>query len=397
MSENAIKTPCPVCDSQDTALCINLESVPVYCNVLYSTKKTALAAPKGDIGLTFCQDCGHLFNGTFDSEKIDYSLEYENSLHYSARFQEYAEALAKDLVERHDLHEKTIVEIACGKGDFLSSVCQLGNNIGYGFDPSYEPDRHSEQALKNITIKQDYYSEKYADIKADLVCCRHALEHIETPKEFLSAVHKAVSAGHVDQGSAVYFEVPNSLYTLRDMGIWDIIYEHCGYFCENSLTRVFTESGFVVQRLNDSFGRQFLSIETTLADDQENSHTDIDMPAVRSYATAFEKKYEEKVKAWKDRLESYKKEGKRVSVWGAGSKGVTFLNALKVSEEIGNIVDLNVNKQGKFVPGTGHQVVSPDHLKEYQPNIVIVMNPIYTDEIAQSLKDMGVNATMVAE
>ena len=82
--------------------------------MLYSTRETALAAPKGDIGLTFCQDCGHLFNGTFDADKIDYNLEYENSLHYSARFQEYAEALAKDLVERHDLHEKTIIEIACG-------------------------------------------------------------------------------------------------------------------------------------------------------------------------------------------------------------------------------------------------------------------------------------------
>ncbi len=105
----------------------------------------------------------------------------------------------------------------------------------------------------------------------------------------------------------------------------------------------------------------------------------------------------EKVDTWKDRLETYKREGKRVSVWGAGSKGVTFLNALKVGGEIGNIVDLNVHKQGKFVPGTGHQVVSPMHLQEYQPDIVIVMNPIYTEEIAQSLKDMGVNAVMVAE
>ncbi len=393
MSENGSKT-CPVCDSKKTSLCINLEDVPVYCNVLYSARESALEAPKGDIGLTFCDDCGHLFNGTFDSQKIDYSLEYENSLHYSARFQEYAEALAKDLVDRHDLHEKKIVEIACGKGDFLASVCQLGNNTGYGFDPSYEPDRHSDNAVKNISIVQDYYSEKYADIKADLVCCRHALEHIESPKEFLNAVHATVTASN---GSAVYFEVPNSLYTLRDMGIWDIIYEHCGYFCENSLARAFTETGFSVQRLNDSFGRQFLSIETTLADNQENTHADIDMPSVRSYATAFEKKYVEKVDTWKDRLETYRKEGKRVSVWGAGSKGVTFLNALKVGNEIGNIVDLNVHKQGKFVPGTGHQVVSPMHLQEYQPDIVIVMNPIYTEEIAQSLKDMGVNAAMVAE
>ncbi len=388
------KTPCPVCDSKETSLCIDLKNVPVYCNVLYASRDEAIAAPKGDIGLTFCNDCGHLFNGTFDADKIDYSLEYENSLHYSARFQEYAKALAKDLVDRYDLQNKTIVEIACGKGDFLASVCQLGNNTGYGFDPSYEPDRHSEAALKNITIKQDYYSEKYADIKADLVCCRHALEHIETPKEFLTAVHKAVTAGN---GSAVYFEVPNSLYTLRDMGIWDIIYEHCGYFCENSLARAFTENGFTVTRLNDSFGRQFLSIETELSKDPTVSHAEIELPEVRAYATAFEKKYEEKLASWKERLESFKKEGKRVSVWGAGSKGVTFLNVLKAGDEIGNIVDLNINKQGKYVPGTGHEVVSPDHLKEYQPDIVIVMNPIYTDEIAQSLKGMGVNATMVAE
>lgn len=395
MLNNLIQKPCPVCDSQFTSLCIRLEEVPIYCSVLYPSRDLALAAPKGDISLMFCKDCGHLFNGTFDAQKIEYGADYDNSLHYSGKFREYAESLARDLVQRYDLHGKKIIEIACGKGDFLAYICQLGNNSGYGFDPSYEPDRQSGQTFRNVTITQDYYSERYADLEADLVCCRHALEHIEKPKDFLNVVHAAVTA---NKGAAIYFEVPNSLYTLKDMGIWDIIYVHCGYFCENSLARAFTESGFSVKRLNANFGGQFLSIETELADShQAKAHSDIDMPSMTAYAEAFEKNYADKVATWKSRLHAFRQEGKRVVVWGAGAKGVTFLNALKVRDEIGGIVDLNVHKHGKYVPGTGHRVVGPDHLREYRPDVVIVMNPIYADEITQSLKEMGIDAAIITE
>jgi SAM-dependent methyltransferase len=391
----AIKTQCPVCESGDTALCISLNDVPVYCNVLYPTLEQSLQAPRGDINLVFCRECGHLFNGTFDSQKIDYSLEYENSLHYSGRFQEYAEALAEDLTQRHDLHNKSIVEIACGKGDFLVHICRLGANRGFGFDPSYERDRHSDEALGDVRIVQDYYSDEYADIDVDLLCCRHALEHIETPRQFLDIVRKAV--GNNDE-AVLYFEVPNSMYTLRDLGIWDIIYEHCGYFCENSLARAFSESGFAVHRLGESFGKQFLSIETSpAAKGKHNGQTWTPVASVAEHADAFEHRYAEKLATWKKRLEQFGGQGNRVVVWGAGSKGVTFLNVLKAGDEVDSIVDLNPHKQGKYVPGTGHRVVSPDYLKEYRPDIVIVMNPIYKDEIAAMVAKMGVDARIIVE
>lgn len=395
MPENKTQSSCPVCDSWATSSCITLADVPIYCSVLYSSREASLAASRGDIHLKFCRDCGHLFNATFDPNKIEYGEDYDNSLHYSGKFRQYAEALARDLVARYNLHGKKIVEIACGKGDFLAYICEVGDNTGFGFDPSYEPERQDEQAQSRITITQDYYSERYADLATDLVCCRHALEHIDKPKAFLKVVHAAVTA---NQGAPLYFEVPNSLFTLKDMGIWDIIYVHCGYFCENSLARAFTDSGFAVQRLNDSFGGQFLSIETTLADGTDPAYqpktTLADMTA---YAEAFEQNYEGKVATWRQRLAEFKDQGQRVVVWGAGAKGVTFLNALKVGEEIGYLVDLNVHKHGKYVPGTGHQVVSPEHLKIYQPDVVIVMNPIYADEIAESLKTMGVNASLLTE
>ena len=386
---------CPVCDSQETSLCTKLDDVPVYCNVLYPTHEAAVAAPKGDISLRFCRSCGHLYNGTFDPQQIDYSLEYENSLHYSGKFQEYADALAEDLIERYNLQDKTIVEIACGKGDFLAQLCQSGGNRGYGFDPSYEPGRHSDEALHNVTIVQDYYSDKYAEIEADLICCRHALEHIDTPQEFLNIVRSAVGD---NKDAALYFEVPNSLYTLRDLGIWDIIYEHCGYFCESSLARAFTNSGFSINRSSETFGKQFLSIEAVpVTSDEMADETPFDVAAVAAYADAFEKEYQEKVALWKSRLEKFKHEQRRVVVWGAGSKGVTFLNILKAQGEVANIVDLNPHKQGKYVPGTGHQVVSPEFLKDSKPDTVIVMNPVYADEIAEMLRTMNVSAEIVVE
>jgi hypothetical protein len=46
--------------------------------------------------------------------------------------------------------------------------------------------------------------------------------------------------------------------------------------------------------------------------------------------------------------------------------------------------------------GTGQEIVSPDFLKEYQPDVVIVMNAIYCDEIGQDLKKLGLSPKIIA-
>ncbi len=389
----SVRDVCPVCNSHDTSLCIKLDGVPVYCNVLYPSEKESRLAPKGDVTLMFCRSCGHLYNGTFDPHRIDYTLEYENSLHYSPRFQDYADNLAGELVERYNLHNKTIVEIACGKGDFLSQLCRLGGNRGIGFDPSYEPGRQGDEMPGSISIVQDYYSEKYAELDADLICCRHALEHIETPGQLLGTIRSAIGDR---TETALYFEVPNSLYTLRDLGIWDIIYEHCGYFCQNSLARVFSDSGYIIHSLVESFGKQFLSIEAAPAGQQATNSWGADnIAGIAAFADAFEKEYSDKVTTWKSRLTKFRNDNKSVVVWGAGSKGVTFLNVLAAGEEVMCIVDLNPNKHHKYVPGTGHQVVGPEYLKQNPPDVVLVMNRIYADEIANTLIDMQINSEVV--
>jgi SAM-dependent methyltransferase len=375
---------CPVCSGKDILQVITIKDVPVYCNVLYSTAEEAVNAPRGNIVLNYCPQCGHIFNSAYESGKMDYSQEYENSLHYSACFQEYALSLAKRLVEAYDLHGKRILEIGCGKGDFLNMLCELGENTGIGFDPSYQKDRFPADSLRRFSVINDFYSEKYADYKADLIVCRQVLEHIEAPRTFVSMLRQSTGS---NGNTILFFEVPNIMFTLKDLGIWDLIYEHCGYFSEASLSYLFASCGFGAQKIGTDFGGQYIGIEASAL--QGPSDYDIELmnntDKLISYVKSFSDNYHRKVSEWKNIVEEFENGKKKAVVWGAGSKGVTFLNVLGLKKQIKYIVDINPHKQSMYVPGTGQMVIPPGKLQDIHPDFVIAMNPLYIDEIRKMI------------
>jgi hypothetical protein len=84
-------------------------------------------------------------------------------------------------------------------------------------------------------------------------------------------------------------------------------------------------------------------------------------------------------------------------LWGAGSKGVSFVNILAASKGIGFLIDLNPYKDGRFVPGTGHRVRAPAFLADYRPDAVVVMNPLYADEIGRDLQAMGLSPEILVD
>ncbi len=391
--------PLPICPDSEIIHLIDMTEVPVHCNVLWPTREAALAAPRGDIRLGYLTDCGHTYNLSFDPTLMEYTQEYENSLHFSPRFQEYATALAERLVEKYDLRGKDIVEIGAGKGDFLIMLCAMAGNRGWGYDPSYAPEEG--YTAPNVTFVQDFYTEKYLDQPADLIVCRHVLEHIQDPDAFIAQVRRAV--GRRESPPVVFFEVPNALWTLRHGGIWDIIYEHCSYFSPASLADLFRKHGFRVLAVNEVFGGQFLTIEATTeeqgsrgAGEQGSGGALNDgLDALEADARAFAANYDAKRDEWRGRLNKLAATGKRGVVWGAGSKGVTFLNVMGAGEEIVAVVDINPRKQGKYVAGTGQRIVAPTELAELRPDFVIIMNANYREEIGGMLSEVGVSAEIM--
>ena len=389
------QTKCPLCDRPRMKGFFEIESAPVFCNVLWNTREEALSARRAPINLAYCNNCGLIYNVAFDPKLTEYSPEYENSLHFSPRFQKYAEDTANRLIQKYQLRNKDIIEIGCGQGDFLTILQRLGDNRVLGFDPSFTPDKATTGTDGSVVkVIPQAYSTIHTSHPVDFICCRHVLEHIDSPAEFLRSIRCTIGQR---SDCVVYFEVPNALYTIKDMGIWDIIYEHCSYFTSESLTNLFVGAGFKVIQVDRQYDGQFLSIEarpgTTDIDSVANCERII--PNTHELIKKFRKAYREKVLSRQQRLSDIMKQGNRVVLWSAGSKGVTFLNALDIShQQIEYIVDLNPRKQGKFIAGTGQQVIAPDFLKEYQPKTVIILNPIYHTEIQQAVENMDINADL---
>ena len=110
----------------------------------------------------------------------------------------------------------------------------------------------------------------------------------------------------------------------------------------------------------------------------------------------FTDKISDKLEYWKNYLDEAQAKQEKVVVWGSGSKCVAFLTTLKTIDKIEYAVDINPHRHGKFIPGVGKEIMAPEFLKTYQPDKVIVMNAIYTEEISEMLKDMGVTTEVVA-
>ena len=385
---------CTVCHSEEAAVFVQVPRVPVLCNILWPSRAEATGVHRVDIDLAFCPHCGHIFNPDFDLSLMDYTQVYENSLHYSPRFQEYADGLAQDLVTRHQLYGKDIVEIGSGKGDFLEMLCELGDNRGFGYDPSYIPGETARTKTSQITFVQDFYTEAYRDQQADFICCRHTLEHIPDPQGFLAMLRRTIG----DRPEMrVFFEVPNALFTLNDLAIWDIIYEHCSYFTKYSLAHLFAEAGFRVTAVRETYAGQFLTIEAVPADGSTLAEqADWNRPQeLAEPVNTFAQRYRAKVADEQAMLAALRAQGRQAVIWGAGSKGITFLNVLDPGEQIPYAVDINPRKQGKFITGTGQPIVGPEKLAEVRPDTVMVMNAVYIDEIRAMVQALGVEAEFV--
>ena len=160
---------CASCGSRDLTPFYGVRGIPVHSCLVMPDRRSALAYRKGDLQLAICPSCGFVQNTSFDASLHEYSTRYEETQSFSPRFNRFATELATRLLDRFGLRGKTVLEIGCGKGEFLCLLCELGGCRGIGFDPGYRPERTTSPAQSRIRFVQDFWSEKYADVAADRI------------------------------------------------------------------------------------------------------------------------------------------------------------------------------------------------------------------------------------
>ena len=319
-----------------------------------------------------------LENEAFDPRLIDYSDSYENSQAHSPRFLSHMRSVL-DLLKDEFPKNSKIVEVGCGKGDFVEMLQKDGTFKITGYDASYEGD--------SALIEKRYLDESDC-ISADLIVLRHVLEHVPNPYNFLTLLK------NIFGDAKIYIEVPNYDWIVKNKTFFDITYEHVNYFSQNSLLKLF----------DDPAARHGLMFE--------DQYQFVIAP-VTSLNIMFDQYYQSA--DWKfltfedlfpdmnhciERLDQLA-EGRSVYVWGAATKGCLFLthcmNQQRLIDKVRFAIDQNPQKIGKFLPGSYVPIKSKeDFIQEAEAgDVLIISNEAYKEEIVSYLDKSDVKDLII--
>jgi hypothetical protein len=373
---------CPACGAGGGVSFYEARQVPVHSTRFLADRASALAIPRGDVRLQWCRSCDFISNQRFDPSLVDYTVDgYEDSQMSSPTFRAFATELADHLAGRYQLRGGCVLEVGAGRGEFLELMARRGDLVGIGVDPA-SPDREEP----GLHLRRERLGPEHALVPFDLLCCRHTLEHIAEVGAFLRLV-RSVTAG---ARRPVFFEVPDAERILREAAFWDVYYEHCSYFTMGSLRSLFAREGFEIVELRRGYGDQYLLCEAVPAGHAPRPVPDgADEPVAES-VVGFLRSVGATLARVTECFDEARRSGRRVVAWGAGSKAVALLSAVPAAEIIQQVVDVDPRKHGRYLPGSGCAVIAPTELVELQPDLVMVMNPMYEGEITSQLRQMGV-------
>ena len=381
-------TSCPVCDSADLRRFVRRDSVPVHQNALMATRHEARGAARGALTLAACGYCGFIHNQTFEPERLSYGAAYDNAQTHSVAFRSYVDGLADHLLNDAGVRGCRIVEIGCGDGYFLRRLVDdaSAGNAGVGFDPSYsgadmDPETDNGDRLR---FERRLFDADCADVAADVVVCRHVIEHLADPLAMLAAVRQALATSPL---ARVYFETPCVEWILAENAIWDLFYEHCSYFTAGSLAAAFAAAGFTVSSVEHVFGGQYLWLEARLSGPVKAAAPDAgSVPREAARFGDQETALLARLAAQLGAIAGHR----RAAIWGAGAKGATLATLIDPDRRLfDSLIDINPNKQGCFVAGSGHEIVSLAEALRRGVAAAVLMNPNYRPEIEAMVHKAG--------
>ena len=389
---------CPACGVISETATVSRTDLITMQNYIYREYEGAVNAPVGRFELYFCRNCGLVFNAAFDASLMNYDEGYTAYIP-SAVFENYYKEIARLLHEKFDLENGLVVDIACGKGNFLDVLCEMFPAVrGLGIDPSYEPTGIKSPSGNPAFIK-DIFREEQIKEKPSLILCRHAFDQIENPLAFLESIRR--SAANYKE-IPFFIEVGDLDWMIKHESFSDLCYERCSFFTAESLKNILRLAGFTVEAVEKGFDDLYLLAYGTIRQDDRIVSADglnfADELLIGEKLTAYSLTETKLISDLKIKLRKLKNEENLLAVWGIATKGVVFCNLIDAEKTLFDYcIDINPQKLNCFVPHTGHRIDAPEILRKAQSSkfVIVVMNPNYLREIYDYCQYLNLAATFI--
>ncbi len=288
-----------------------------------------------------------------------------------------------------------VIEIASNDGYLLQFFASSHIQV-LGIEPAAGV--ANAAIIRGIPTQIDYFGGSMAielakDKKPKLMIGNNVLAHVPDLHDFIQGFSVLIA----DEG-LITFEFPHLLNLIKNCQFDTIYHEHYSYLNVSALIPLFSKYGLRVinvEKLLTHGGslRIFVakessswtvndSVQTTLA---EESRYD---PRERKTYSLIQKKTKKIKTDLLSTLIKYKKHGKKISAYGAAAKGITLLNYCEITNDlIDYVVDLNPNKQGKFLPGSRIPIVDLKVLDTNPPDVLLILPWNLTKEIKLQLSN----------
>jgi len=387
-AEKCLHTPCRSCKRQALLPVLDLGPMPLSDGLLTPEQLAGGTEERYPLEVAYCPVCSLVqILETVPPEKL-FCEDYPYYSSFSETLLQHSRENALSLIESRRLTPQSlVVELASNDGYLLKNFVEKGVPV-LGIDPAAGPAREAVKigvptmcAFFGKELALDFYNK---GTLADVIIANNVLAHVADTNGFVEGIRILMK----DTGVAV-IEVPY-VRDLIDHCEFDTIYhEHLCYFSVTALDRLFRRYDLFlnnVKRLPIHGGSLRLYIERKEAVGEsvrrllaEEATLGVDK---YPYYEDFSQKVQQIKASMRELLCSLKQSGKRIAAYGAAAKGAIMLNYIGVgSEVIDFVVDKNVHKQGKFMPGVHLPICDPAKLLQDKPDFVVILPWNFRDEI----------------
>ena len=315
-----------------------------------------------DLFIVQCKSCGLI---QLDNDPVPYFREVIRASAFSEEMRKFRLKQFKSWAKEFNLIDKKILEVGCGKGEYLEILSDVGVDA-YGIEYSRESVEYCID--KNLKVTQGFLGNNNSDIsdnKFDGFMCLSFMEHWPEPNKVLNRLSMSLN-----EGAMGLIEVPNFDMILEDGLYSEFISDHLLYFTKETFVFTLQLNGFEVLSCESVWHNYILSAVV-----RKRVKADLD----------FFEGFRSQVKHDLDLfLEKFPE--KSVAIWGAGHQALATISLTSIDKNIRYIVDSAVFKQGKYSPASHIKIVSELELTKDPVDGLIIMAGSYSEEIIKIMK-----------